>query len=140
MAGLFSGILGAPGGLKKTNGPQKAVVMNAPKDPKKEAAMGIAEAAAATRAKMDAKRAEKASQGNTRSIDERMANLKKAKGPAPINPLKAAITGFNKGRLANTTARRLPNMNRQTNTSDPSSPIEPSSPKTRKNRRTNFRV
>jgi hypothetical protein len=105
MAGLLSGILGGPK-LKKTNGPQKAEVVEEEQDPKKKAAMGIAEAAARRRAEM-------ASRGNTRSIEEKLANLKKAKGPEPMNPLKAAITGFNKSALANTTAKRLTSINPQ---------------------------
>jgi len=96
MAGLLAGITGGPK-LKKTNGPQKAVVEE--KDPKKNMAKAIGNAAAAKRAQM-------ASTGNTRSIEERLANLKKAKGPAPMNPLKAAITGFKRSNLINTTVKR----------------------------------
>jgi hypothetical protein len=83
MAGLLSGILGGPK-LKKTNGPQKAAVVEEEQDPKKKAAMGMAEAAAAMRAAM-----------GSVNVNAKLAAAKAAKTSGPT-ALQGALAGLKK--------------------------------------------
>ena len=119
MAGLMSGILGGPSMLRKTNGPQKMVVENAPINPKKNFAKAMAKEAAAVLKKMVAT-------GNTRSIEQKIANARIAKTAPPVSLRPSSMA-----ETAATMARRGSNTNHRLNTQDPSSP------KTRKNRRAN---
>jgi len=135
MAGLLSGILGGPK-LKKTNGPQKAAVVEEEQDPKKKAVMGIAEAAAAMRAAMgsvnvNAKLAAAAKAAKTSgptALQGALAGLKKAtttvKGSAANMFLqqKAAESAYKSG----INALKAEGARRNASVSSPSSP-KPSS-------------